>query len=82
VLDDDLTGTLTLLEARECCFAGADLPAVGSALRGFSAEGADRSGTLLVEKAPALDGDGSYGTPRRPPAAAPPPWVASTPKVL
>jgi hypothetical protein len=81
VLDDDLTGTLTLLEARECYFAGADLPAVGSALRGFGAEGADRSGTLLVEKAPALDGDGSYRTPWRPPAAATPPWVASTPKV-
>jgi hypothetical protein len=69
-LDDDLTGTLTLLEARECCFTGDDLHAVGSALRGFGAEGADRSGTPFVEKAPALDGDGSCGTPRRPPMAA------------
>jgi hypothetical protein len=31
MLDDNLTGTLTLLEAHECCFAGADLPTIGSA---------------------------------------------------
>jgi hypothetical protein len=31
VVDDDLTGALTLLEACECCFAGADLPAIDSA---------------------------------------------------
>jgi hypothetical protein len=41
VLNDDLTGTLTLLEAHECCSAGADLPAVGSVPRGFGAEGVD-----------------------------------------
>jgi hypothetical protein len=81
MLNDDLTGTLTLLEARECCFAGADLPAVGSASRGFSAEGADQSGAPLVDKAPALDGDGSYGTSRRPPMVSTVPWVASAPKV-
>jgi hypothetical protein len=32
VLNDDLTGMLTLLEACECCFAGADFPAIGSAV--------------------------------------------------
>jgi hypothetical protein len=45
------------------------LPTVGSALRGFGAEGADRSGISLVEKAPVLNGKGSYGRPRRPPMA-------------
>jgi hypothetical protein len=70
MLDDDLTGTLTLLEARECCSAGADLPTVGSALRGFGTEGADRSGTPLIKKAPAMDGNRSHGRLRRPPMAA------------
>jgi hypothetical protein len=79
MLNDGLTGTL--LGVRECYFAGADLPAVGSALRGFDAECADRSGTPLVEKAPAPNGDGSYGRPRRPPMAATAPWVAPAPKV-
>jgi hypothetical protein len=41
---------ITLLEAWVCCFAGTDLPAVGSELRGFGAEGADRSKTLFVRK--------------------------------
>jgi hypothetical protein len=81
MLSDDLTGTLPLLGVRKCCFTGADLPAVGSVLRGFGAEGADRSGTPLVEKAPALNGNGSYGRPRRPPMAATAPWVALAPKV-
>jgi hypothetical protein len=30
-LNDDLMGMLTSLEACECCFAGADLPTIGSA---------------------------------------------------
>jgi hypothetical protein len=34
---DDLMRMLTSLEACVCCFAGADLPAVGSELRGASA---------------------------------------------
>jgi hypothetical protein len=42
---------LTLLEACECCFAGADLPTVGSELRGFDAECADRSGTPFLSRA-------------------------------
>jgi hypothetical protein len=57
------------------------LPAVGSALWGFGAEGADRSGPLLVEKAQVLNGKGSYGRPWRPPVAATAPWVASVPEV-
>jgi hypothetical protein len=81
MLDDNLTGTLTLLEAHECCFAGADLPTVDSTLRGFDTEGANRSGTPLIEKAPALDGDGSHGRPRRPPMAAAALWATLAPKV-
>jgi hypothetical protein len=54
---------------------------VGSALRGFGAEGADRPGISLVERAPVLNGKGSNGRPRRPPMAATAPWVASAPKV-
>jgi hypothetical protein len=80
-LSDDLTGTLTLLGVRECHFAGANLPAVGSALRGIGAEGADRSGTPLVEKALVLNGNGSYGRPRTSPMAATVLWVAPAPKV-
>jgi hypothetical protein len=41
VLNDELIGTLTLLEACECYSAGVDLPAVGSVPRGFGAEGVD-----------------------------------------
>jgi hypothetical protein len=41
---------LTLLEACVCCFAGVDLPAVGSELRSFGAEGADRSKIPFVRK--------------------------------
>jgi hypothetical protein len=37
------------------------LAAVGSVLRGFGAEGADRPGALLVEKAPMLNGRGHMG---------------------
>jgi hypothetical protein len=37
------------------------LPAVGSALRGFGAESADRPGVPLIEKAPVLYGKGAYG---------------------
>jgi hypothetical protein len=54
---------LTLLEACECCFAGADLPAVDSGFRGFGVEGADWSGTPFVKSAPAPDGNGSCGMP-------------------
>jgi hypothetical protein len=57
-----------LLEACECCFAGVDVPAIGSVLWGFDAEGADRSGTPLVKSAPTPNG--SHGTPRRPSMAA------------
>jgi hypothetical protein len=74
-------GTLTLLESCECCFTGADLPTVHSAPRGFGAEGADRSGTPLVDMALALDRGGSYGTPQKPPMAATASWVASALKV-
>jgi hypothetical protein len=81
MLNDGLTGMLTLLGARECCFTGIDLPAVGSALRGFGAEGADRSGTPLVEKALAPNRDESYGRPRRHSMATTTPWVALAPKV-
>jgi hypothetical protein len=80
-LNDDLMGMLTLLEACECCFAGDDLPAIGSGLRGFGAEGEDRSGTPLVKIAPTPDGNGSCGTPRRPSMAAMALWVVSAPKV-
>jgi hypothetical protein len=48
--NDDLMRMLTLLEAYVCCFAGADLPAVGSELQGFGAEGVDRSGTPFVKE--------------------------------
>jgi hypothetical protein len=41
---------LTLLEACVCCFAGADLPAVGSELWSFGAEGADWSKIPFVRK--------------------------------
>jgi hypothetical protein len=68
--NDDLMEMLMLLKACECCFAGADLLAIGSALQGFGAKGADRSGTSLVESAPTKDGNGSCGTPRRPTMAA------------
>jgi hypothetical protein len=80
-LNDDLTGMLTLLEACECCFTGVDVPAIGSALRGFGAEGADRSGTPLVKSAPMSDRNVSRGTPRRPSMAAMALWTASVPKV-
>jgi hypothetical protein len=80
-LKDDLMRMLTLLEACECCFAGADSPAIDSELRGFSAEGADRSGTLFVKSAPTPDGNGSCGMPRRPSMDAMVSWVASAPKV-
>jgi hypothetical protein len=62
-LNDDLMRMLTLLEACECCFAGVDLLAIGSGLRGFGAEGADRSGTPFVKSARTLDGNGSRGMP-------------------
>jgi hypothetical protein len=80
-LNDDLMRTLTLLEACECCFVGADLPAIGSELRGFGAEGADRSGTPFVKSALAPDWNGSCGMLRRPPRDAMALWVASAPKV-
>jgi hypothetical protein len=77
-LNDDLMGMLTLLEA---CVAGADLPAIGSALRGFGTEGADRPGTPLVKSALTPDGDRSYGMPRRPSMTAMALCVTSAPKV-
>jgi hypothetical protein len=57
---------LTLLEACVCCFGGANLPAVGSELQSFGAEGADWSKSRLSESALAPDGNGSRGVPRRP----------------
>jgi hypothetical protein len=81
VLNDDLMGMLMLLEACECSFAGADLPVIGSELRGFGAEGADRSGTPLVKSALTPDGNESCGMPRRPSMAAVALWVVSAPKV-
>jgi hypothetical protein len=81
VLNDDLMRMLTLLEACECCFAGADLPTIGSELRDFGAEGADQSGTPFVKSAPTPDGNGSCGMPRRPSVDAMELWVVSAPKV-
>jgi hypothetical protein len=65
-LKDDLMRMLTLLEACECCFAGADSPVIGSELRGFGAKGADQSGTPFVRSALTSDGNGSCGMPWRP----------------
>jgi hypothetical protein len=80
-LNDDIMGMQTLLEACECCFAGDDLPAIDSELRGFGVEGADRSGTPLVKSALMPDGNGSCGIPLRPSMDAMALWVVSTPKV-
>jgi hypothetical protein len=80
-LIDDLMGMLTLLEACECCFVGADLSAIDSELRGFGAEGLDQSGTPLVKRAPMPDGNGSCGMPRRPSMDAMALWNVSALKV-
>jgi hypothetical protein len=48
--NDDLMRMIMLIEACVCCFAGADLPVVGSELQGFGAKGADRSKTPFVRK--------------------------------
>jgi hypothetical protein len=80
-LNDDLMEILTLLKACECCFAGDDLPAIGSVPRGFGAEGVDRSETTLVESAPAPDRNGLRGTHQWPTMAVVALWTASEPKV-
>jgi hypothetical protein len=81
MLNDDVMEMLTSLKACECCFVGADLPAIGSAPRGFNAEGVDGSRIPLVKSASETDRNESCGMHRRHTMAAVALWTVSEPKV-
>jgi hypothetical protein len=79
--NDDLMGSLTLLEAHEYCSQVLTCPRLLQHYRALAPKVQIDQEPPLVKKAPVLNVEGSHGKPRRPPMAATALWVASSPKV-